>query len=150
MENVQPSVKVTFRTGDLTRERILPINIVANNKPQLKNGKDSYRYTVSMLDTKEAGNLTIKIKPTDWFEDTDPEDIMTFISPVTSSQSVKVEAIRAFATSEEGGQPYILLKFLRRGQSVITVNLVDLSGRSYSYNVTVECTDAPELSWCCL
>ncbi|MDE5562622.1 MAG: hypothetical protein K2J01_03645 [Clostridiales bacterium] len=147
MENVTTNVKVTFSTGDLTRERTLPISVVANNKPQLKNGKDSYRYTVSMLDTKEAGNLTIKIKPTDWFEDTDPEDVMTFISPVTSSQSVKVEAHRSFESAEEGGQPYILLKFLRRGESVITVNLVDLSGRSYSYDITVECTDAPELSW---
>ncbi|MDE6029616.1 MAG: hypothetical protein K2F90_04780 [Clostridiales bacterium] len=147
VENINTRVKVTFTTGDVTRERILPINVVANNKPQLKNGNDTYRYTVSMLDTKEKGNLTIKIKPTDWFEDIDPEDVMTFISPVSSSQTVKVEAIRAFASSDEGGQPYILLKFLRRGQSVITVNLVDLSGRSYSYNIKVECTDAPELSW---
>ncbi|MDE5593610.1 MAG: hypothetical protein K2I75_06735, partial [Clostridiales bacterium] len=147
MENVYTEVKVTFSTGDLTRVRTLPITVVANNKPQLKNGKDSYVYTTSMLDTKDPNNLTIKIKPTDWFEDVDPEDIMTFISPVTSSQSVKVEAHRSIESSEDGGQPYILLKFLRRGQSVITVNLVDLSGRSYSYNVTVECTDAPEPNW---
>ncbi|MDE7107303.1 MAG: hypothetical protein K2O39_03185, partial [Clostridiales bacterium] len=152
MENVDTQVKVTFSTGELTRERILPINVVANHKPQLKtdsNGNpiSSYRYTTSMLDTKEPGNLTIKIKPTDWFKDLDAEDVMTFISPVKSSQSVKVEAHRSFDSAEDGGQPYILLKFLRRGEAVITVNLVDLSGRSYSYDITVECTDAPEPSF---
>ncbi|MCH5161825.1 MAG: hypothetical protein J1G04_07320, partial [Clostridiales bacterium] len=142
-ENVKTQVKVTFSAGEITRERILPINIVANKKPTLK--QDYYRYTVSMLDDK--ANRTIKIKPTDWFTDEDAEDIMTFISPVTSSQTVKVEVLRAYESEEDGGQPYIMLKFLRRGESVITVNLTDLSGRSYKYEVKVECTDAPVLSW---
>ena len=142
-ENVKVQVKVTFSTeGGLTRERILPIHVIANNKPKLKNDNSSYRYTVSMLDDKT--NRTIKIRPTDWFVDDDAEDIMTFISPVESSQSVKVEVHRAIAPESEGGQPYLLLKFLRRGESVITVNLTDLSGRSYTYKITVNCTDAPE------
>ncbi|MDE6201538.1 MAG: hypothetical protein K2M47_06665 [Clostridiales bacterium] len=144
-ESVNTQVTVTFSTGELTRERILPINVVANHKPQLKNDTSSYRYTVSQLDDKEK--RTIKIRPTDWFVDYDAEDVMTFITPVKSSQSVKVEAVRSVDPIEEGGQSYIMLKFNRRGESVITVTLVDLSGRSYTYDITVECTDAPELSW---
>ena len=141
-ESVSAEVKITFITSDgVTRERTVPINVVANNKPQLKNNTSSYRYTLSMLD--DRNQRTIKIKPTDWFEDNDLEDVMSFITPVASSQSVKVEVHRV----EEGDEVYLLLKFHRRGESVITVNVADLSGRSYTFDITVECTDAPELSW---
>ena len=145
-ESVSATVKITFITGDgTTRERTMPITIVANNKPELKNGISKYRYTVSMLEDKEQ--RTIRIRPTDWFEDRDAEDVMTFITPVSSSQTVKVEAIHMIGTDGDDSNSYILLTFNRRGESVITVTLTDLSGRSYTYSVTVECTDAPELSW---
>ncbi|MDE6293683.1 MAG: hypothetical protein K2L88_03575 [Clostridiales bacterium] len=145
-ESVSTKVKITFTTDDgITRERTVPITVVANNPPKLKNNTSSYRYTLNMLD--DRNQRTIKIKPNDWFEDLDAEDVMTFITPVTSSQTVKVEVHREVERIEEGGEAYLILKFLRRGESVITVNVTDLSGKTYTFEVTVQCTDAPELSW---
>ncbi len=144
-EDVSASVKVVFRADQTTVERTLPVKVVVNNAPIYKNGIKSYIYTTKQLDDRQ--NRTKKIYPEDWFEDLDAEDIMTFITPVTSSQSVKVEAVRAIDSAEEGGRAYILLKFNRRGDADITVNISDLSGRSYSRTIKVNCTDAPEMSW---
>ncbi len=136
---------VTFRAGDVTRVRTLPITVVPNQKPVLKGDKNIYDYTVSMLTDNVA--RTLKIYPEDWFDDFDEGDIMTFVSPIASSQSVMVEAVLDFDTAADGGRAFIMLKFNRRGASDITLNVSDKSGKLYEYTITVNCTDAPELSW---
>lgn len=141
-EDVNAKVRVTFTAGGITISRTLPIHVVVNNAPVFKNGKKSYIYMTK--DLTDKANRTVRIYPEEWFEDRDAEDVMTFIAPVQSSQTVKVEAERAI---DDNGRAYILLKFNRRGESDITVNVTDLSGRSYSRTVTVNCTDAPEMSW---
>ncbi len=142
-EDSTANVKVTFRAGDVLVNRTLPVRVVRNNPPQLL--KKSYTYTTKMLD--DPAKRTIKIKPTDWFIDMDAEDVMTFITPVATSQKVKVEVDHYVDFFGDTSEAYLLLKFHRRGESVITVNVSDLSGRSYQYEITVNCTDAPEMSW---
>ncbi len=141
-EGVEVNVKVTFTAGGITVTRTLPIKVVVNNAPVYKNDKKSYVYTTKMLVGNSKNQL--HIYPEDWFEDRDAEDVMEFIAPVSSSQSVKVEVTRAL---DDNGRAYLLLTFNRRGEADITVNITDLSGRTYTRTVTVNCTDAPEMSW---
>ena len=148
-EGAKVNTTVTFKAGDVTRVRTLPIEVVVNNPPEYKNDgtgeKRSYEYNVNML--TDSVTRTLKIYPEDWFTDTDDGDVMTFVSPIVSSQSVMVEAILDYDTAENGGRAYLLLKFNRRGESEISFNVSDSSGRLYDRKITVNCTDAPELSW---
>jgi len=140
------NVKVTFRAGGITTApRNMPVQVVANNPPEPKANRTSYEYTVDKLD--DPYNRTLKIYPEDWFDDFDEEDIMRFVDPVVSSQSVIVNAIIDYDDMADGGRPYILLTFNRSGASDITFYISDLSGTLYSKTITVNCTDAPELSW---
>ncbi len=92
----------------------------------------------------DAHKRTIKIYPEDWFDDFDDGDIMSFVGPIESSQSVKVETLFDY---DENGRAYILLTFNRRGEADITFNVSDLSGKLYKKTIKVNCTDAPEMSW---
>lgn len=134
------NLKVTFRAGELTRERTLPVRVVENTAPDYKQGKTSYEYTKSKL----VGEKTLKVYPEDWFEDVDDEDIMRFVDPVVSSQSVLVETMYDYDDIQDGGRAYILLTFNYRGPADITLNVSDLSGRVYQRTITVNCTDAAE------
>ena len=145
-ENTTSTVTVTFTAGGVEITRTLPVTVALNNAPDYKKGNDgpitAYSYTLSRL--TDTNNKTYIVYPEEWFEDTDPEDVMSFVGPVTSSQSVKVEAILDY---DADGRAFILLKFNRRGATDITFNVTDLSGRLYQKTITVDCTDAPELSW---
>lgn len=145
-ENTTSTVTVTFTAGGVEITRTLPITVAINHAPDYKTNNDgpvtSYSYTLSRL--TDTNGKTLIVYPEDWFEDTDPEDVMSFVGPVTSSQSVKVEAILDY---DADGRAFILLKFNRRGATDITFNVTDLSGRLYQKTITVDCTDAPELSW---
>ena len=141
-EGASVNAKVVFKAGEVVRERTLPIQVVPNQAPVFKGGKTSYEYTVSRLD--DAHKRTIKIYPEDWFDDFDDGDIMSFVGPIESSQSVKVETLFDY---DENGRAYILLTFNRRGEADITFNVSDLSGKLYKKTIKVNCTDAPEMSW---
>lgn len=144
-ESASADLKVTFKAGEVTRVRTLPVTVVANTAPDYKGGKTSYEYTVSKLDDRHK--RTLKVYPEEWFEDKDEEDIMNFVGPVESSQSVKVSVLFDYDDMADGGRAFILLTFNRRGAADIKFNVTDLSGKLYEKKITVNCTDAPELSW---
>ena len=141
-EGASVNAKVVFKAGEIVRERTLPILVVQNQAPTFKGGKTSYDYTVSRLD--DAHKRTLKIYPEDWFDDLDEGDIMSFVGPIESSQTVKVDTLFDY---DEDGRAYILLTFNRRGAADITFNVSDLSGKLYKKTIKVNCTDAPEMSW---
>ena len=140
-EAVTVNLTVTFTAGGNTVTRTLPFRVTENHKPEYKNGRTSYEFLTKDLLGNEKNQM--RIYPEDWFEDIDEGDEMMFVAPISSSQTVKVEVLRAL---DENGRAFILLTFHRRGESQITLHVGDLSGRNYEYTVTVNCTDAPELS----
>ena len=80
----------------------------------------------------------VVIKPTDWFEDPDIDDVMRFVSPVKTKVSAYVDA------HIDGGN--IVLKFNGRGTTELTLNITDLSGTLYQHTIIIGCTDIPELN----
>ncbi len=148
-EGASVKLEVEFAAGSVSVKRILPITVSVNTPPKYKKDaggeKTVYEYTVNML--TDPVNRTLKVYPEDWFEDTDKDDIMTFLTPVVTSQSVIVEALLDYDTAADGGRAFILLKFNRRGSSDISLKVSDSSGRSYDMTITVMCHDAPEQSW---
>ncbi|MCH5165560.1 MAG: hypothetical protein J1G01_04075 [Clostridiales bacterium] len=144
-EGATSRLRVVFKAGEVTSDpRILPVKVVTNPPPKLKNGKKSYEYTVDRLN--DRNNRMLRVYPEDWFDD-NLGDIMEFVGPIESSQTVKVEALLDFDDMSEGGRAFIMLTFNRRGAADISFYVRDLSGRLYEHTITVNCTDAPEMSW---
>ena len=128
-------ITVTFDVGGKEVVQVLTVNITENHAPELRIG-DSVMFSKGNGDLDN--NNMVVIKPTDWFEDPDIDDVMRFVSPVKTKVSAYVDA------HIDGGN--IVLKFNGRGTTELTLNITDLSGTLYQHTIIIGCTDIPELN----
>ena len=125
-------IAVTFAAGEMEVVRNFNVRITENHAPVMKSIDN-----LGIYQTSQLMNNTITIRPEDWFDDEDIEDVMRFMSPV----KVKVSA---YATATMNGNN-IVLTFLGRGTTDLTFNITDSTGTVYTHTISIGCSDMPEL-----
>ncbi|MCM1367762.1 MAG: hypothetical protein NC184_03010, partial [Roseburia sp.] len=130
----EAAVTVTFGVSGGSVQRDIAINVTENRAPVMR-AEASGVFTTADLDD----NNMITIEPGKWFTDPDIDDQMRFVSPL------KVK-IGAYAEAHLDGNN-IVLKFLGRGETELTFNIGDMSGKLYSHTITIGCNDMAELSF---
>lgn len=127
-------ITVTFGVSGGSVSRDIAINITENNQPIMRPDAKGVFNKAELNDDN-----MITITPSAWFTDPDIDDVMRFVTPL------KVK-IGAYAEAHLDGSN-IVLKFLGRGETELSFNISDMSGRLYSHTITIGCNDMEELSF---